>query len=223
MSIRALCSDGDNVIENEAGVNEELQAVVESFAEETNRDLSEKPLTAKVLPMKSVGVQGDERSYKHPVVITGQATWNQLNDLSVRITNEVFSVNRVLWLVASRRGVGSPEIDDSAAVRERYMTKDRLDLLRVADDIVMKSIKDNKIFHDIWQFPDVFVPYGNENTNGESIVLRPIQSKEAMTVNFYQMDMPVLTSIKKSLQEIAYVDYVFYDVTNKPPATIEWE
>ena len=217
LAIRTLCSDGDNTIEDESAINEQLAGIINSFADGIKRDLSQKPLAATVLPMKSVGVQGDERSYKHPVVITGKATWSQLNELSVRITNEVFAVNRVLWLVSG------DTLQPDAAMRERYMTKDRLDLLRVADDIVMTKIREHKVQHDIWQFPVVLVPYGNEASQGESIVLRPIQSQEAMTVNFYPMDMPVLTDIKKSLLEVAYVDYIFYDITNKPPATIEWE
>ncbi len=208
LAIRVLCSDGDDTIEDEVVINSQLQEIIEK---------SELDVTASVLPMKSVGVQGDERSYKHPVAIQGKATWKQLNELSVRITNEVFAVNRVLWLVDPK------EISDGAEMHERYMTKDRLDLLRVADDIVMKKIVEHKVFHDIWQFPVVLVPFGNPNTNGESIVLRPIQSREVMTVNFYEMPPKVLTDIKKSLREVQYIDYLFFDITHKPPATVEWE
>ncbi len=210
LAIRTLCSDGDNTIEKEAAINKQLKAII-------SRTGFAKNLEAKVLPMKSVGVQGDERSYKHPVVITGKATWKQLNELSVRITNEVFEVNRVLWLV---HPIG---LDKKSVMHERYMTQDRLDLLRVADDIVMRTVKSHKLMYDIWQFPVVLVPYGKAKSGGESIVLRPIQSREAMTVNFYQMPMPVLTDIKRQLKVVPYIDYIFFDITHKPPATIEWE
>jgi GMP synthase (glutamine-hydrolysing) len=162
-------------------------------------------------------VQGDERSYKHPVVLTGKATWKQLNELSVRLTNEIFEINRVLWLVAPK------VIQPTAVVKECYLTKDRLDLLRVADDLVMRTMRADKLEQDIWQFPVVLVPFGDAKTAGESIVLRPIQSQEVMTVNFYPMPAPSLTKIKKQLLQIPYIDYIFYDITHKPPATVEWE
>ena len=57
----------------------------------------------------------------------------------------------------------------------------------------------------------------------ESILLRPIESKEAMTVNFYQMNLDILKEITDSILELPGVDAVLYDITNKPPATIEWE
>ncbi|MDP3970678.1 MAG: glutamine-hydrolyzing GMP synthase [bacterium] len=208
LAIRTLCSDGDNEIEDRDAINAKLAEIILD---------SGLDLKAAVLPMKSVGVQGDERSYKHPVVIAGKATWKQLNDLSVRITNEVFMVNRVLWLIDPKT------ISADAHMHERYLTKDRLDLLRVADDIVMTKIKEHEVFADIWQFPVVLVPFGDPKTNGESIVLRPIQSQEAMTVNYYNMPRPVLTDIKRELKKVAFIDYIFYDITHKPPATIEWE
>jgi GMP synthase (glutamine-hydrolysing) len=208
LAIRTLCSDGDNTIENESAINKKVAGIIQRMGLK---------LTGQVLPIKSVGVQGDERSYKHPVVITGKASWNQLNELSVRLTNEIFDINRVLWLVAPK------QIDAKAEVKERYLTKDRLDLLRVADDLVMRTMKTDKLEADIWQFPVVLVPFGDQGTAGESIVLRPIQSQEVMTVNFYPMPAPSLTKIKKQLLAIPYIDYIFYDITHKPPATVEWE
>ncbi|MFA5996084.1 MAG: glutamine-hydrolyzing GMP synthase [Patescibacteria group bacterium] len=222
LAIRTLCSTGDNNVNDEQEINGQLKKIITKFVETHGnlpRGKAGASLQARVLPMKSVGVQGDERSYKHPVVITGKATWQQLNELSIRITNEVFAVNRVLWHVETRHGVSLRD----AQMHERYLTQDRLNLLRVADDIVMRTIKQEKIINNIWQFPVVLVPFGHKQTGGESIVLRPIQSQEAMTVNFYPMPRTILSNIVKQLKKIPYIDYVFYDITNKPPATIEWE
>ncbi|MFA6474950.1 MAG: glutamine-hydrolyzing GMP synthase [Patescibacteria group bacterium] len=186
LAIRTLCSDGQNPV-----------------------------VAAGILPMKSVGVQGDERSYKHPAIITKPKTWSQLNELSVRLTNEVFHINRVLWLVAGKN-------ISQAKMHPAYLTKARLDLLRQADDIVQRVMRQDKLTKDIWQFPVVLVPFGRNQT-GETIVLRPIQSQEAMTVNFYPMPRASLKKITKQLLKLPKVEYVCYDVTNKPPATIEWE
>ncbi len=207
LSIRTLCSDGDNGIAEAAEINLKIAEIIQR---------SGLKVSGHVLPMKSVGVQGDERSYKHPAVIIGNATWKQLNDLSVRLTNEVFQINRVLWLVSPKA------IAVAAKMQSAYLTQERLDLLRVADDMVTRQIQEDKLVDQIWQFPVVLVPFGNQ-PQGESIMLRPIQSQEAMTVNFYQMPKPTLTAIKKQLLAIPYIDFIFYDITNKPPATIEWE
>ncbi|EKD76719.1 MAG: hypothetical protein ACD_43C00011G0003 [uncultured bacterium] len=218
LSIRTLCAKGNEVVENGLEINRKLAATVQKYCA-TQRALK---LEALVLPVRSVGVQGDERSYKHPAVIIGKASWQQLNELSVRITNEVFEINRVLWLVEAARSA-KQTIASTAQIQERYLTKDRLDVLRVVDDIVLRTTKQAKVLPDIWQFPIVLVPFGLASGGGESIVLRPIQSQEAMTVNFYRMSLPLLTKIRKQVRAIPNIDYIFYDVTNKPPATIEWE
>ncbi len=237
LAIRTLCSKGDsdsitNSAKSEAAssdaanLNRQLQAALKRYQATQRRP---RPLAVQALPLRSVGVQGDERSYKHPAVIMGKASWRQLNDISIRLTNEVFAINRVLWLVEAVhktvRGTGASgqqQIAPDATVHERYLTQDRLDLLRVADDIVMRAVRTAGCDQDIWQFPVVLAPFGNKG-GGESIILRPIQSQEAMTVNFYQMPWPVLTAILKQLRRLPYLDYIFYDLTNKPPATIEWE
>ncbi len=164
-------------------------------------------------PIKSVGVQGDERSYKEPAIITKLASFKQLNKKSIAITNNSDKVNRVLYLTY-------PQKLRKLKTHPKTLTKDRLDLLRQADDIVMKFIKREKISKEIWQFPTVLLPLGQK---GESLVLRPIESKEAMTVNFYSMKKALLNKLVKELAKLSEIDYIFYDITNKPPGTIEWE
>lgn len=170
----------------------------------------------KVLPIKSVGVQGDNRTYRHPALISGPADWKKLHDLSVRITNEVPLVNRVVYLV------GPKKINfDQLKIKPGYLTKERLDLLRAVDDLVNKEIIKNKIYKNIWQFPVVLVPLSL--AGGETIILRPVESEEAMTVNFYPMNNKLLTSLSQKILAIKGIDLVLYDITNKPPGTIEWE
>lgn len=218
LAIRTLCSHGEEKIKNEAKINQQLAASLKRYQAKERRAPK---LCVHVLPMRSVGVQGDERSYKHPAVVCGKATWNQLDDLSTQLTNTVFAINRVLWLVEAVHG--GTTIAPDVTMHERYLTQDRLDLLRIADDIVTRSLRDEGCLDAIWQLPVVLVPFGNKRSGGESIVLRPIQSQEAMTVNFYQMPLPALTKIRKQLRRLPYIDYIFYDITHKPPATIEWE
>lgn len=69
--------------------------------------------------------------------------------------------------------------------------------------------------------PIVLVPFGYQH--GESLVLRPVESEEAMTVNFAELPPAVLEQIKNEVSSLNLVDFIFYDITNKPPGTIEWE
>ncbi len=81
--------------------------------------------------------------------------------------------------------------------------------------------KSKEIF-DIWQFPVVLLPVSNVD-GGESIVLRPIVSTEAMTASFARIDWDLLDEITSQILLHNEITHVFYDLTHKPPGTIEWE
>jgi GMP synthase (glutamine-hydrolysing) len=223
LAIRTLCSDGKEFIDNEKVLNEKL-----------NRILGNK-LKFKILPFKSVGVQGDNRTYKNPALITGNVSWKELNNISIQITNSFSEINRVVYLPSQLGGkcggVPNQKVDLSQIkIKKAYLTKERLDLLRKVDDLVHKEIAKNKLYKNIWQFPVILAPLSlNEGDPasreklGETIILRPVESKEAMTVNFYQMPKKILNSLVKKILQIEGVDLVLYDITNKPPGTIEWE
>jgi len=208
LAIRTLCSDGKEFIEKEGVLNKRLG--------ETQNFASLRGLEIKVLPLKSVGVQGDNRTYKNPAVITGVASWKELNDLSIQITNSFSEINRVVYLPQQKVDLSQIKI------KEAYLTKERLDLLRKVDNLVQQEIKKNKLYQDVWQLPVILASLTLEE-KGESIILRPVESREAMTVNFYQMSKNILKVLTKKILQIRGVDLVFYDITNKPPGTIEWE
>ena len=172
---------------------------------------------AKVLPAKSVGVQGDVRSYKHPAVfVGGEKDFDKLSLASTTVTNGFPEVNRGLYLLSSDK-------IDSVQLKKTYLTPDRISVLQDADKVVMDFIKEKGIDKAIWQFPTVLVPLSINEVEGETIVLRPVESEEAMTANFYKMDWALLDELVKRLRTIKGVSAVMYDITNKPPATIEWE
>jgi GMP synthase (glutamine-hydrolysing) len=203
LAIRTLCSDGKEFVDNEKALNDGLNRIVGS------------KLEVKTLPLKSVGVQGDNRTYKNPALISGNASWKELNDLSVNITNQFSEINRVVYLPNQKVDL------DQIKTKKAHLTKERLDLLRKVDDLVHKEVEKNKLYKNIWQFPVILVPL--TLNGGETIILRPVESKEAMTVNFYQMSKTILNTLTKKILQIEGVDLVLYDITNKPPGTIEWE
>jgi GMP synthase (glutamine-hydrolysing) len=203
LAIRTLCSDGE----------EEIRITNNELRDKLKRIVGD--LGVAVLPIKSVGVQGDNRTYKNPAVIAGNASWSELNDLSTDITNQFSEINRVVYLPNQKVDLSQIK------TKKAYLTKERLDLLRKVDDLVHKEVTKNKLYKNIWQFPVILVPL--TLNGGETIILRPVESKEAMTVNFYQMSKTILNTLKKKILQIKGVDLVLYDITNKPPGTIEWE
>lgn len=211
LAIRVLGSRGREKVAHQAKLNRKIKKIVGLPAGKAGSKFG-----SAVLPLKSVGVQGDNRTYRHPVLISGPADWPKLHDLSVRLTNELSEINRVVYLVRPEK------IDfEKLKFKTADLNKARLDLLRKVDDLVNQETKQHKIYSDIWQFPIVLAPLGLKG--GETIILRPIQSQEAMTVNFYQMSKAVLNKISAKILKIPGIDLVMYDVTNKPPGTIEWE
>lgn len=201
LAVRILCAKEPDYPEN-----------YEKLEKEINEIVSGDGFKAKILPIKSVGVQGDERTYKHPALLYGKAdSWEKLSKLSTVLTNQFPDINRVVYGVAS-------DSFDKFTVKDSSLTRDRISLLQKADKIVMDFIYEVGIDREIWQFPTVLVPI-----NGDSLVLRPVCSEEAMTANFYPMDFAKLNELAKRLGSLKGISGIFYDITNKPPATIEWE
>jgi GMP synthase (glutamine-hydrolysing) len=171
-----------------------------------------------VLPIQSVGVQGDKRSYAHAAVLGGieTITWKELDSISVQITNSIREINRVVYMP------GISSIPERFFYTELSLDKKHADLLREADAIVNGILFEEKIHNSIWQMPIVLVPAClRPDTYG--IVLRPVESQEAMTANFYEMERRVLDRITGDLLRLEKISAVFYDLTHKPPGTIEWE
>lgn len=174
-------------------------------------------LQVKILPIQSVGVQGDQRSYAYCAVLNEfSEDWKKYEETSVSITNFKKEINRVVF------APGIKSFGENFYYTKITLDKVHSDLLREADSIVNQILYSEKIHTEIWQMPVVLVPVGlKENTYG--IVLRPVESQEAMTANFYEMDWKILGKIRSELMKLSEISLVLYDLTHKPPGTIEWE
>ncbi|OGS33706.1 MAG: GMP synthase [Elusimicrobia bacterium RIFOXYB2_FULL_49_7] len=175
----------------------------------------EKGYSLYTLPLRSVGVQGDFRTYAMPAAVEGEKNWDKIGDLSTEITNTVRALNRVVFSLA-RKG------NDRFILHEAYLTRKRLDILRRADDFCTRFLRQCGLYDKIWQMPVVLLPCGYHDLK-ESLVLRPVSSSEAMTADFTRMSFPLLDELVRELISMPEIAAVFYDVTNKPPGTIEWE
>lgn len=173
-------------------------------------------LRARVLPIKSVGVQGDFRTYRHPVALYGNTTWAELEKLAPAITNKFHEINRVLYMVA-------PATPTTVNFSAGSLTPERITTLQQADKLAMDFLTEINEYKNVWQMPTVLIPVSINVQNKNSIVLRPIVSDEAMTANFAQLPLAEVQLLALKILEDERISAVLYDVTNKPPATIEWE
>ncbi len=171
-----------------------------------------------VLPVRSVGVQGDGRTYRHAIVLfkdqPTQVT-EDLLELATKVPNGNREINRVLLCTSQSEPA-------EFTVSPVAITRERADLLREADDIVLQEMRSAGLYEKIWQFPVVLLPCGRR-PGGQSIVLRPIDSTDAMTANAFVLPPEVIQKITSRIMDLPGIDAVFLDLTNKPPATIEWE
>ncbi|MFW5959685.1 MAG: glutamine-hydrolyzing GMP synthase [Chitinivibrionales bacterium] len=203
LGVRTLCSDGE-IFATEKGTSEKISSIA-----------GEEGLNATVLPVKSVGVQGDERSYAHPALVTGEADWETLERVSTRMTNSCRDINRVVY------GVDLPD-GPEYTIEKAFVTKSRLDKLRMADHYVREVLFETGEYKDVWQMPVVLLPL-LDSKGQECIVLRPVASTEAMTARFYPMARQSLEMMAQRIRGVRGIGDIFFDITHKPPATIEWE
>jgi GMP synthase (glutamine-hydrolysing) len=110
------------------------------------------------------------------------------------------------------------------------ITEKRLKVLREADDILTEEIKAAGLYRQISQALAVLVPVGtvgvmgDERSYGNVIVIRAVETKDFMTADFSRIPYEVLGSIaNRIINEVRGVNRVVYDISSKPPATIEWE
>ncbi|MBW8889760.1 MAG: glutamine-hydrolyzing GMP synthase [Fibrobacteres bacterium] len=174
--------------------------------------LAPEGLDGEVLPVESVGVQGDARTYAHPLLLRGLRDWEKSDKLAVALANRIREVNRVVLELGALPG---PYKTVAA-----QCDKPRLDLLREADDICTRFLEAENLYATLWQMPVVLLPL--EKGGQPVFVLRPVISSEAMTARFAALPFPLLDKLWTALKA-AGAGAMLYDITHKPPGTIEWE
>jgi GMP synthase (glutamine-hydrolysing) len=201
LGVRLLCSTGD---ERAPEVQEALDAITRPA-----------DLEATALPVRSVGVKADTRSYEHPVLITGHAPWAVIMRVSKRLLQEVEGINRCLWNLA-------PSAPQGLRSRQATTTRARLDLLREADHLVMDGLQRHGLYASIWQCPTAMVPLAMAHGQ-ELVVMRPVHSTRAMVAQAAELPSALLRELAETIGALPGVGAVALDLTSKPPGTIEWE
>ena len=202
LAIRCLCSGRTGSLQKDSAINE--------LAREAG-------YRAVLLPLRSVGVQGDSRSYAQVTVLYhGEPEYRHSLPLATEITNQYRHTNRVVMLWTPRRFRPS-----EWKIQRAYLTQKRVGLLQEADSIVTDFLRDNDLYNSVWQCPVVLLPFSRRG--GETIALRPITSVDGMTAEVAQLPGAKLHALARKLITLPEVEAVLLDISHKPPSTIEWE
>jgi GMP synthase (glutamine-hydrolysing) len=205
LGVRLLCGDGEGDV---TGL-EEIAPLVSEVGRRHGLD-------AEVLPIRSVGVKADLRAYEHPVLLSGDAPWERLLAAASVLTSEVPGINRCIWNLG-------PELPATAVPLAATATRERLEVLREADHIVMEGLHRHGVYDEIWQCPTVLVPLDLAGDGGELVVVRPIRSQRAMTASPVELPKALLDELRRDVLALDGVSGLALDITTKPPGTIEWE
>ncbi len=205
LGVRLLCNDGTP---DSSGFEEIAPQVAEVGKQHGLQSL--------LLPIRSVGVKADLRAYEHPVLLSGRVTWPALLDAASAITADVPGINRCVWNL----GTTHPS---SARPLPATVTRERLDLLREADHIVMSALTNHGLYDEIWQCPTVLVPLAFDDADGEFVVIRPVRSQRAMTATPVELPVNLIAELREAILSLRGIGGLALDVTSKPPGTIEWE
>lgn len=191
----------------------EVEVGFDAETDDMNEILEDFGLEGLILPIKSVGVQGDFRTYHHPAIIWfrdgEEPNWDKIRNASVKAVNMLKTVNRMCF---------TPTQPNKLELRKLYLEKDNLNDLREVDAIMRRLTDD---IPEIWQMPVVQLPLFADDK--QCYVIRPVCSQDAMSADFYEMDLNFMQKIMKEAQTVNGVGNIFCDVTTKPPGTIEWE
>jgi GMP synthase (glutamine-hydrolysing) len=210
LAIRIICSP-----DSAEHIEEPSQKLIQDF-------LDKQGYKAKVhlLPIRSVGVGGDERSHLSVAAVSGELTADQLAKLAADLPAHFRDiVNRVIH---TSRTLKAPTITKT------LLTADVRKQLRDADRIVFEEMRKADLLSQIKQFPVVLIPLSFGEPGVRSIVLRPVSTSTFMTVQAMLPERDLPTNFlnmlsNRILTEVKDISQVFLDLTNKPPATTEWE
>lgn len=237
LSINVLCNDGKTDKKDEEEIllaQKELDEIkLDMFCEHCTANLKR-----SVLPVRSVGVQGDFRTYRFPALLDfGPENKSEIEpvetdsgfrhfpkkrekieECSSTITNAAKYINRTVIKLYQKPGIS----DGDLKIQEGYCDRRRLDQLREVDNIVLTELHKSGWYDKIFQHLTIDLPYASAPEHA-SFVLRPVISEDVMTARFAMLPQDLLNTITRQIAALDFVDALYFDATNKPPATFGWE
>lgn len=211
-----------------------------SVIDEVNK-LANGSIKATLLPIKSVGVQGDKRTYSYVVALSTDipsesVSWNLLSKLAKELPNKIHEINRVVFVF------GKSISNEITEVTVTHINEGTLQKLQKADSIVMEILRKydlngSHIMSKIQQMPVILVPIHFDRVFNlpqkfpsvlHSICLRPFITRDFMTgraaIPTIDISLEPISIIERRIKnEVPQISRVMIDLTSKPPGTTEWE
>ncbi len=209
LAIRLLCHDKVEEVEISKEEVEKLSEILKNTGEK-----------GVILPIKSVGVQGDCRSYRNLCLMEGNKLdfdWKEVTTKAKEITDSISSINRVGYIL------NTSNITDTPKCFNMKIEDENIELLREIDSIVTHNLEEAKVNQTF----AVLIPVGINKKY--SIAIRTFVTNDFMTGRPGEIGNEVTKEmLEKCVKEIEdkfkdKIEFIIYDVTSKPPATCEWQ
>ncbi len=209
LAIRVLCADRPYITPD----FEALSTRLSQFETDS--------IATALLPVRSVGVQGDGRSYSYVAALTGQPDWPKLMHLASRIPSHLHAINRVAYFF------GNPMHGAVTQITPTHLGRAEIRQLRAADHIVTEIMQAHGLTRTLRQVPVILLPLGFGHEGARSIVIRTFITNDWMTgipaVPGVHLDEAVVREMAGRILAVPGIVRVGYDLTAKPPGTTEWE
>nr|CAH7727087.1 unnamed protein product [Callosobruchus chinensis] len=221
----------DQMLQKKHALLNRVEAVTSDDERTALRRISSKQkLAATLLPIRSVGVQGDRRSYSYATSISSEyePDWDDLMFLARLIPRICRNVNRVCYVFG---GIVKEPLPD---VTPTYLTSNVLSTLRQCDDVATTVLQNSGHINSVSQMPVILIPLHFDRDQAlripscqRSVVLRPFCTQDFMTgmpaIPGKQLPIDVVQKMVQEVVQVPGISRVLYDLTSKPPGTTEWE
>ena len=183
--------------------------------------------------IESISVKGPSATIK---------SHHNVGGLPDRMKLKIIEPLKLLFKDEVRRVGKSLEIDDNILNRHPFpgpglgirilsdITPEKVRILQEVDDIFISGLKESGLYNDVWQAGAMLLPVqsvgvmGDERTYENVVALRAVQSTDGMTADWVHLPYDFLSKISNNIiNKVRGVNRVVYDISSKPPATIEWE
>ena len=216
LAIRILCADEPYL----TAADPEIVNSLSKFNSST--------VNSSLLPCRTVGVQGDQRSYSSLVALSSKAgskpDWPALFEIAKRIPKEVHGVNRVVYAFGS-------ELTSShyRTITPTRLLPDVIHQLQEADEIVNETLLQFNLIKSLSQVPVILLPVDFSTAGSRSISIRTFMTNDFMTGvpaipgSKFLPEEALNQMVEKILANVKGITRVCFDLTAKPPATTEYE
>lgn len=209
LAIRLLCHDKNDEV-----------TITKEEVEQINEIVNQKGEKAQIIPIKSVGVQGDARSYKNLGILYGngiELDWNKVTTVAKQITDSINTINRIGYILNVK------DVNKKIECFNMKINDECVELLRELDKIVTSNLEKSRVNQTF----AVLLPIGI--TKKYSVAIRTFVTNDFMTGKpggiGLEVDKTMLEKVVKEIEDnfSDKIEFIIYDVTSKPPATCEWQ